>query len=124
MTLVGASALTAIQRGFAAAITGINVESRSRAYAPEYKEYLLDHVGEKLVFVIGATETKVSVKGQKTLATGLPAIVFGTANTVMSDLDGYGQTAGGLYADSVTLNETNTGWLEFDLVASRNSKIA
>ena len=124
MTLVGASTLTAIQRGFAAAITGIAVTSRSRKYQPEFMDYVLDYVGEKLAFAQGAVESMITVKGVKTLATGLPAIAFGTASTVMSDVDGYGITAGGQYATSVTLDESNTDWLTFSVDIARNSKIA
>lgn len=123
MTLIGASALTGLQRGFAAAITGIAVQSRTRKYQPEFFDYLLDYVGEKIAIAQGAIESMITVKGKRTLTTGLPAIAFGTASTVMADVDGYGQTVGGQYATSVTLDESNTDFMDFSVEIVRNSKI-
>lgn len=117
--------LSGFQRGVEADETSMNIESFDVTYTPEFKDFVLDKSGEKRGFAIGAVESKVSFKGEVTAtSSGVIAITFGTAFVPGNDVDGFGQTAGGCYADSVTISQSRAGFRSISIEMSRNAGIA
>ncbi len=117
--------LSGFQRGVEADETSMNIESFDVTYTPEFKDFVLKKSGEKRGFAIAATESKISFKGEVTATSlGVMAITFGTAFVPANDVDGFGQTAGGCYADSVTISQSRTGFRSISVEMSRNSNIS
>lgn len=127
MTLVpaAAGATAAVVHGLGAAETGINANKFDIDYQPEFKDFMLDYIGEKRGFAIGATESAITVEGDVLLtASGLMTSVFGTAATLTNTTNGFGQTAGGIYLDRAKVTLGNTTWKGASFNFSRNAGIA
>lgn len=120
ITLVGVSSPT--QRGIEAAETGINVESFSCRYYPQFKDKLNNYQGQVVGFAIPDKPSReVSVKGEVTgSATGLMAAAFATAQTFGNDVNVFGTVAGGFYMDEVTEEQTRDGWRSVDFKFSND----
>lgn len=124
MTLVPAAVSGFPQHGVEVAEVGINITKYEVTYAPEFKDVMLNFQGEKLKWAIGAVESKISVEGEVLATASAPMThTFYTACTLTNDIDGFGQTAGIVLLDSVTISQGNTAWRSFKGEYSRNSLI-
>lgn len=115
--------LTNFQKGIEAAETGINVTRFNASYEPEFKEFVKDYKGEVRGFAIAATMARYRVEGHVAGSTGVMATVFGTAQTFANDVDGFGITAGGIYADNTEIDQTNEGWRTLSATYTRHAAV-
>ena len=124
MTLVPAAALTYPQHGIEVAEVGINITKFTVVYAPEFDDIQLDYVGEVIRRARGAIASKISMEGEVMAVASAPySHTFFTACTLTNDTDGFGQTAGIVILDSVTIDQGNTAFRTFKAEYSRNSKL-
>ncbi len=116
--------ITTVQRGIEAAETGINVETFDVTYKPEFKDFLTDYTGHVAITAIADTMSTISVTGDwYTGNTGLVATAFATTIAFGNDIDGYGQTAGGTYADEVTIGQSRDGFRKFSATWTRHKNV-
>lgn len=124
VTLTNTSALTSLERGIASAEAGINVESVEMDFAPEFKEYLMSKTNEKIGFATAPCEVKITISGEVTLATGLMASTFVSANTIANSMAFFGAPTTNPYLDSAKLSRGRAEWKKISLEFSANAGIA
>lgn len=113
ITLVGVSSPT--QRGIELAETGINIESFSCRYYPQFKDKLNNFQGQVVGFAIPDKPSReVSIKGEVTNTTGIMATAFATAIVFANDVAVFGTAAGGFYLDEITEEQSRDGWRSVD----------
>jgi hypothetical protein len=129
MQYVGLSGFT---RGNAAAETGINLNSISCRFYPQFKDKLNDYTGAVRGFAIPDKLTReVSVQGEVSGATGIMAAKFVTAVTLgntailaLFEAVNAGGNAGGFYVDEVTPGSTRDGWLAISMRLTADPGVA
>lgn len=122
---VSLKGITTVQRGIELDETGINVDSFNVTYEPEFKQHLNGYDGHVVTTAIGNTKSTISVSGEwKSGASGLVATAFATAQSFANDVDGYGQSAGGAYADRVEIGQSRDGFRMFSATYTRHAAVA
>lgn len=125
LTLVG---LTTAQRGNEVAEVGINLESFSCEYAPQFKDKLNNFQGQAIGFAITDKPTRtISIKGEVLtgVATGWMAAAFATAIAPANDVAAFGvANTGGFYPDSMTESQSRDGWRTVEIKATSDPLIA
>ena len=123
LTLVN---LSGFQRGIESAETGINVDSFTCRYYPQFKDMVNNYQGQILGFAIpDKLSREVNVSGEVTGGTGIMAAVFATAQTFANDVGSFvatsgGSNAGGFYVDEVTESQSRDGWRTVAMKATSN----
>lgn len=127
LSIVGTSGL---QRGLEANETGINSDSFTCRYFPQFKDFINNYQGQRTAFAVpDKFSREVSFSGEVTGATGLGgAIYLDTAYTFANDSGDYvatsgGSNAGGFYLDEVTVSQSRDGWRRVDGRASSDPLI-
>lgn len=119
-TGLGAAAV----RGNRADETGINLESFSCRYFPQFKDKLNNYQGQVRGWAQpDKLNREVTFSGEVMTATGIMAMKFVTAyvfaNTVNTfETSSGGGTAGGFYLDEITESSGRDGWLSVSGSAS------
>lgn len=129
MQYVGLSGFT---RGNTAAETGINLNSISCRFFPQFKDKLNDYTGVVRGFAIpDKLDREVNIQGEVSGATGIMAAKFITALTLgntallaLFEAVSAGGNAGGLYVDEATPGSTRDGWLSLSMRLSSNPGVA
>lgn len=120
--------LSGFTRGNTSAETGINLDSISCRFFPQFKDKLNDFQGLVRGFAIpDKLDREVTFNGEVSGATGLMAAKFITAivfsNSAMVALFeavSAGGNAGGFYLDEITPGSSRDGWLVVNGRASSN----
>lgn len=113
LTLVS---LSGFQGGIEAEETGINIQSFSIRYFPEFKRKVANRLGQTRGFVIPSIPSaELSLSGHVTGATGVMAATFATAFVPGNDVDGFGRSAGAFYLDEATEAQTAEGLRMIDV---------
>ncbi len=132
MQYVGLSGATSAVRGNASAETGINLNSISCRFFPQFKDKLNDFQGIVRGFAMpDKLDREVSFDGEVTLTTGIMAMKFNVAyvfaNSTMTglfELTNGGGNAGGFYLDEITPGSSRDGWLSVSGKATSNPGVA
>lgn len=119
-TLVG---LTNFQYGVELDETGVNIQRYSVSSKPEFKDYVHNKSGNKRGFAGGDIESDITLNAQVAGSTGIMAATAFTALTLANDVDNFGQTAGGVYVDEFTQEQSYNGFREVSVKMSRNAGI-
>jgi hypothetical protein len=122
-TLIG-TAIASFIFGLASAETGINAQKFDLDCKPEFDAPAVNYQGARIGMARGTVMTTVKLSGQVSGSTGVMAHTFFAACTITNSADAFGQTAGGLYLDSVSLKNSATGFKEFDASYSRFALVA
>jgi hypothetical protein len=113
LTLVG---LTTEQRGNELAETGINLDSFSCRYFPQFKDKLSNFQGQTKGFAVTDKYSRVvTITGESSGSTGIMASTMNTAITFNNDVGTFvgvaaGTNAGGFYLDEITESQSRDGW--------------
>lgn len=122
LTLVS---LSGFQGGIEADETGMNIQSISVRYFPEFKRKVPNRLGQTRGFVIPSIPSaEVTLSGHVTGATGILAATFATAYVFANDTDLFGRSAGGFYFDELTEAQTAEGLRMIDGKASADPLVA
>lgn len=104
-------------RGNRATETGLNLESFSCRYFPEFKDKLPNYQGQTRGWAQpDKLSREVNFSGEVMDATGIMALKFVTAYTFANTVNTFetsngGGNSGGFYVDEITEATTRTGWL-------------
>lgn len=119
LTLVS---LSGYQRGCEAAETGINLDSFSCRYYPQFKDKLNNYQGQVVGFAIPDKFTReVNVSGEVSSIgslSGVMAAVLNAAYSFANDVGTWvavtsGSNAGGFYFDEFNETQSRDGWRSF-----------
>ncbi len=108
--------LSTEQRGNELAETGVNLESFSCHYFPQFKDRLNNFQGQVKGFAIPDKYSReVTLTGEVIGATGVMVTVMNAAITFANDVGTFtgvtsGSNAGGFYLDDITESQTRDGW--------------
>lgn len=113
------------QRGVETDETGINVASFSCRFYLAVNEKLPSNVGEPRARAMSDDFSReVKIKGEVTGNTGLMAFTIGTACSVANDVDDFGDDAGDLLLDEVTISQERAGWRTMDMSLSSDPGVS
>jgi hypothetical protein len=109
LTLVG---VTTAQRACELAETGINLDSYSCRYYPQFRDELNNYLGQVIGFAVPTlASSAVTITGEVlTGGTGVMAFTFLAASTVANDHAAFGGATGGLYMTEATEDQSRDGW--------------
>lgn len=95
-----------------AAETGINLESFSVKYSPEFRAKLQNYLNQTINIALPTLASRaVTVTGEYLSgATGVMAYTFLTACTVANDIADFGSPAGILLMTEATVSQSRSGW--------------
>src|ERR1035437_3935365 len=113
LTLVG-TATSGFFRGVSQDESGINIEEISTAVKPEWKEFLMGKTNEKIGFCVPPAEAEVTIKGECSDPTDVPATNFSTAATIANTINYMGATSYDMFCDEATFVEARAGWFNYD----------
>lgn len=104
--------------------TGINLDTFDLTYRPEEKTFVKDYKGEARGFGVTAVMSTIRITGEVAAKASAPyTTTFTAAMTFANTIDGFGQTAGGCYADEVEISNSREGWQRFSATYTRNAAI-
>lgn len=118
-------------RGNAQPETGINLESFSCRYYPQFKDYLRNYQGQNVAFAMPDKLNREATFSGEVLSgpSGIMAMKFVVAYTFANAVNAFettngGGNAGGFYADELTVNGTRDGWVSVSGRATSDPLIA
>jgi len=119
--------ITTATRGNSADETGINLDSFSCRYYPQFKDKLNNYQGQVRGWAMpDKLDREVSFSGEVLSGgTGVMAMKFVTAYVFANGVAAFetssgGGNAGGFYADELTVSGTRDGWVSLSGRASSN----
>ena len=114
--------LPGTQYGIETAETSLEVQSFTVTVAPEYKTQFNSRLGSKKGFAVGDPETKISIEGYITAATGgFWDFTFATACTIANDKTYWGGLAtGDVFLDSGTITQAESDLKRVSMELSSN----
>lgn len=118
LAILGVSAAS-YQYGVESDESGLNIESFSVRYFPEFDEKLPNKDGQSIIRARPDEPSReISVSGEVNGAVGLMALVFDAAATVANDVDTFGTPTGDIILDEVTENQERSGFRSCDFSLS------
>jgi hypothetical protein len=128
LSIIGTSGL---QRGLEAAETGINSDTFTCRYYPQFKDFINNYQGQETAFAVPDKYNRdVSFSGEVSGSTGLGGAVYlTTAYTFANDSSDYvavssGSNAGGFYLNEITVSQSRDGWRRVDGTAKSSPLIS
>lgn len=116
--------LTGYQSGIEVAEVGMNLESFSITYKPEFKRKLPNHLGQTTGFVQPSVPSaELTMTGEVNSALGQMAATFYVALTITNDVGLFGRTAGTFWLDEATEEQSRDGWRRITIKASSDPLI-
>jgi hypothetical protein len=117
-TVIGVSASN-YQYGVELDETGINVDTFSCRYFPEFDDKLPNKDGQTIIRARPAESSReISVSGEVNGATGLLALTLIVAATVANDVATFGTPTGDIWLDEVTESQERNGFRSIDMSLS------
>lgn len=104
--------------------TGINIESFSCRYYPEFDDKLPNKSGQTIIRARpDKFSREISVSGEVNAATGLMALTLAAAATIANDTGTFGDGSGDIWLDEATESQERNGFRKADFSLSSDPEM-
>jgi len=123
-TTIGVSAAN-YQYGVESDETGINIESFSCRYYPEFDDKLANKDGQTIIRARPDDFSReISISGEVNGSTGLMALTLSAAVTIANDTATFAAQAGDIWLDEVTESQERNGFRKVDFSVSSDPEMS